>query len=130
MSTSGGGRTTPVVFKDALFAADVKRLGARGRLAMHAMRQRLERDGVGLDERAACQADHAAGTQLAGCMKVYVPARGGAWRIVFQVARLADGRLGLVYVAAGVGHLPGGIRRDVYDLAHFRLHGSWPARQR
>ncbi|MDO8208961.1 hypothetical protein [Conexibacter sp. CPCC 206217] len=129
MPTSGGGRKVPVIFKDTLFAADVKRLGARGRLAMQATRRRLERDGVGQDERAPCQAEHASGTRLPGCVKVYVPARGGAWRIVFQVGRLQDGRLGLVYVAAGVGHLPGGTRRDVYDLAHFRLHGSWPARR-
>lgn len=62
-------------------------------------------------------------------MKVYIPDMAGRWRIVFQVVRFADGRLGLEYVAAGIAHMPKvSRRRDVYDVAHYRLHGAWPVR--
>lgn len=120
----------PVHVDDALFDADLARTSDRGRVALAACRTRIERVGVGVDERRACSAEHPAGTRLPGCLKVYVPDFDGAWRMVFQVARFPDGRLGLEYVASGVAHLPRGSRtRDVYELAHFRLHGRWPDRR-
>lgn len=125
----GGGRGTPAVFDDALFEADLQRVGGSGRVALRAARRRIERDGLPADARRRCQTDHAGGTDLPGCVKTYVPGPGGAWRIVFQVTRLDDGQLGLTFVAAGVGHVVGGLRRDVYALAHHRLHGSWPKRR-
>ncbi|MDW5593019.1 hypothetical protein VSS74_01630 [Conexibacter stalactiti] len=45
------------------------------------------------------------------------------------MTRLDDGQLGLTFIAAGVGHLDGGLRQDVYALAHHRLHGRWPKRR-
>lgn len=119
----------PVYFNDALFAADVARLPQRGRLALQAARARYERNGVRADERRRCDPEHHSGTQLVGCVKVYIPDFGGRWRIVFQIALLPSAELGLAYVAAGVAHLRRDSRsRDVYELAHFRLHGRWPAR--
>jgi hypothetical protein len=126
---SGGGRGTLVVFVDDLFEVDLQRVGGTGRAALRAARRRMERDGLGPEDRWECRAEHASGTDLPGCMKTYVPRPGGRWRMVFQVTRLPDGRLALVFVAAGVGHLPGGLRRDVYAIAHHRLHGYWPARR-
>ncbi len=136
VSQKGGGRGAPAAFDDALFEADLLRVGGGGRAALRLARRRIEREGLtadreGLtaDQRWDCHAEHPGGTELPGCKKTYVPGPGGRWRMVFQVARIADGRLGLVFVAAGVGHVPGGLRRDVYDLAHYRLHGRWPARR-
>jgi hypothetical protein len=84
---------------------------------------------VSPSERRHCDAEHPSGTRLPGCLKVYIPDFAGPWRIVFQVARLADESLGLEYVAAGIAHPPRGTRRrDVYQIAHYRLHGSWPHR--
>lgn len=128
-STRGGGRNAPVVFDDALFDADLRRVGNAGRVALRSARRRIEQHGLAADERWDCRAEHPGGTDLPGCKKTYVPGPGGPWRMIFQVARLADGRLGLAFVAAGAGHVQGGLRRDVYDLAHHRLHGRWPARR-
>ncbi|HMJ72576.1 MAG TPA: hypothetical protein VK471_04320 [Solirubrobacterales bacterium] len=82
------------------------------------------------DEYRYCDPDHASGTRLPLCVKVYVPEPGGPWRIVFRVVRFADGKPGLEYVAGGLGHTPReGRRLDVYKLAHHRLHGEWPPRR-
>ncbi|UTI62285.1 hypothetical protein NBH00_13015 [Paraconexibacter antarcticus] len=90
----------------------------------------MEQVGVLAAERRTCAAGHASGTDLPGCVKVYVPDMAGRWRILFCVARLADGRLGLEYLAAGIAHQPReSRRRDVYELAHYRLHGQWPVRR-
>lgn len=119
----------PVHFDDALFAADLARLPEAARTGLEAARARYEREGVAAAERRYCDAEHISGTRLLGCLKVYIPDFAGPWRIVFQVAWLAEDLLGLEYVAAGVGHLPAGTRRpDVYQLAHYRLHGHWPTR--
>jgi hypothetical protein len=127
LAPRGGSRYAPVHVDGALFAADIARTSDRGRVALAAVRARFARDGVGAEERRACSAEHPSGTRLPGCLKVYVPDFDGPWRIVFQVARLADGRLGLEYVASGVAHPPRQSRaRNVYELAHYRLHGRWP----
>jgi hypothetical protein len=126
----GDGREgAPVHFDDALFAADLARLTQTARAALDAARGRYERNGVPASERRHCYAEHPSGTRLPGCLKVYVPDFAGSWRIVFQVAWLNDDVLGLEYVAACLGHPPPGTRRrNVYQLAHYRLHGAWPPR--
>jgi hypothetical protein len=92
-------------------------------------RARYEREGVPTSERRHCDAEHPSGTRLPGCLKVYIPDFTGAWRIVFQIALMAEGKLGLEYVALGVAHPPERSRqRSVYELAHYRLHGTWPHR--
>jgi hypothetical protein len=79
-------------------------------------------------ELKKCEAEHHSGANLPACMKVYVPAPAGPWRIVFEVVRFDD-RYRLEYVASGLGHTPReGRRLDVYKLAHYRLHGAWPRR--
>jgi hypothetical protein len=129
VADAGGRESAPVHFDDALFAADLARMSETARTALDAARGRYERDGIAASERRHCHAEHPSGTRLPGCMKVYVPDFGGPWRIVFQVAQLSDDVLGLEYVAAGLGHPPPGTRRrDVYRLAHYRLHGAWPPR--
>ncbi len=38
-------------------------------------------------------------------------------------------RLGLDFLAFGVGHQPRGSHaRSVYEIAHYRVHGKWPRR--
>ena len=126
--TAGGRRENPRAhFDDRLFEADLRRVPEVGRDALRSARARFEQDGVSATDRRLCQAEHPSGTQLPGCLKVYIPDFGGPWRIV-QITRFADDALGLEYVAAGLGHPPAaGVRRSVYELAHYRLHGRWPA---
>jgi hypothetical protein len=69
----------------------------------------------------ACDEEGADGTQLAHCLKVYLPPPDGKFGMVFRVER-RDGKLRLVYAAFGVRHHP----RDsnaptVYQIAHDRL---------
>lgn len=117
----------PVHFDDSLFEADLARASVGGRAVIETARSRLEREGARRQERLACSGDHRSGTSLPGCVKVYLPDMTGPWRMVFQIARFEDGSLGLEYLASGVAHLPRGTRRrDVYEVAHFRLHGQWP----
>lgn len=126
-----GRDNAPVHFDDVLFAADLARLPETARRALEDARSRHERDGVPASERRHCHAEHPSGTSLPGCLKVYVPDFAGSWRIVYQLAWLASDELGLEYVAAGVGHPHRGARRrNVYQLAHYRLHGRWPTELR
>jgi len=90
MAPAGGARA-PAHFDDGLFAADLARMSARGRIEVTAARTRMESAGVRADERRRCSAEHQSGTRLPGCVKVYVPEADGPWRIVFQVARFEDG---------------------------------------
>ncbi|MGH2879545.1 MAG: hypothetical protein ACRDK4_08080 [Solirubrobacteraceae bacterium] len=95
-----------------------------------AARARYEREGIPFGEGRKCDEDHNSGTRLPNCVKVYVPRPGSAWRMVFQFAMLADGRISIEYLAAGLGHTPReGRRLDVYKVAHQRLHGEWPPRR-
>jgi hypothetical protein len=56
MTTSAaGGPRLPVVFDEASWADDVRRIGDRGRGLPETARQRLERDGVPLAELHRCQ---------------------------------------------------------------------------
>jgi hypothetical protein len=121
----------PVHFDDALFAADLARLPEGARNALETARARYEFNGVPASERRHCDAEHPSGTRLPGCLKVYIPDFTGPWRIVFEIALLPDNKLGLEYVASGAAHPPeSSRRRTVYELAHYRIHGSWPPRQR
>jgi hypothetical protein len=112
--TAGGRRENPRAhFDDRLFEADLRRVPEVGRDALRSARARFEQDGVSATDRRLCQAEHPSGTQLPGCLKVYIPDFGGPWRIV-QITRFADDALGLEYVAAGLGHPPAaGVRRSV-----------------
>jgi hypothetical protein len=129
LSGAGERAGAPVHIDDALFDADLARLPETARTALQTARRRFVESGVLASERRHCDAEHPSGTRLPGCLKVYIPDFAGPWRIVFQVAWLAEDTLGLEYVAAGVAHPPAGARRrSVYELAHYRLHASWPRR--
>lgn len=77
--------------------------------------------GVPVAVLLACEAEGADGTQLAHCLKVYLPPPDGKFGMVFRVER-RDGKLQLVYVAFGVRHHPRGSNAPtVYQIAHDRL---------
>jgi hypothetical protein len=120
MTTSAaGGPRLPVVFDEASWADDVRRIGDRGRALAETARRRLERDGVPLAELHRCQPEGPSGTALPGCVKLYVD----HWRLVFRAATTAGGEPALLCFALGLGHPPEGSRiPSVYEIAHRRLH--------
>lgn len=120
MNDRGAGRTT-ALFDDAAFAEDLGRASDAGQKAAHATRSAYEQDGVPVDVLLACDEEGADGTQLAHCVKVYLPPPDGKFGMVFRIER-RNGKLRLVYAAFGVRHHP----RDsnaptVYQIAHDRL---------
>ncbi len=75
-----------------------------------------------------CAAEGRDGTQLAGRVKVYLPADAvdSPFRMLFTPV-IVEARLELAYLAFGVGHQPkGSLARTVYEIAHSRVHGEWP----
>jgi hypothetical protein len=120
MPTSpAAGARLPIVFDDAAWAEDLRRVGDRGRELAESARRRLERDGVSLAELHRCQAEGPAGTALPGCVKLYLD----HWRLVLRAATTAAGEPVLLCFALGLGHPPAGSRiASVYDIAHRRLH--------
>jgi hypothetical protein len=111
------------LFDEIAFAEDIERAGASGRTsALHA-RSAYQAIGCPVDELRACAALGADGTELAECVKVYLPRPAGPFGMVFHIER-RDGRLVLVYLAFGVRHHPRGSNAEtVYEVAHRRLHG-------
>jgi len=114
-------RPAPVVFDDALFDTDVHRASDAGAAAAHAARQRFEANGVPRDELRKCEAEGSEGSQLPGCLKVYLPPPAGRFGMVFQL-EIVDGRGQLQFIAFGVRHHPPESNAEsVYQIAHKRL---------
>lgn len=117
--------TPPVVFDDAAWVEDMRRATVAGRRIAMAARAAYESAGVPIGELRACDPEGPGGTQLEGCVKVYVPAPNGPHGMVFQIGRGRDGTLGLAYLAFGIRHPARDVRQpSVYEVAHRRLHAS------
>jgi hypothetical protein len=128
----GGARFT-IAFDDDLWRQEVERFAphARGRIAAEAARRVLERDGVGKDGLAACEAQGPDGTRLRGWVKLRIPlarpASEAPYGFVLEPVLDERGRLALRLVAFGERHPREGTR-SVYERAHNRRHGAWPTR--
>jgi hypothetical protein len=73
-TSAAGGPRLPVVFDEASWADDVRRIGDRGRALAETARRRLERDGVPLAKLHRCQPEGPSGTALPGCVKLLLDA--------------------------------------------------------
>lgn len=109
------------LFDDAAFAEDLRRASNTGREVAFATRNEYEKNGVPIDHLLACDEEGADGTQLAHCVKIYLPHPDGKFGMVFRIER-REGRSLLAFAAFGVRHHP----RDshaptVYEIAHGRL---------
>lgn len=92
MPTAGSGRPRlPVAFDDAAWRRDVARVSPRGRALGDAARRRLESEGVALETLLRCEREHSGGTDLPGCVKLYVD----QWGLVMRGAATPDGQLNL-----------------------------------
>lgn len=122
-------RSTParfsVRFDDTAFLEDLDHASPSGREVAQSARARREREGADPSELAPCDADHSSGTQLANCVKVYLPTPGGRWRMVFELVRdPITTEIVLAYRAFGVGHPEHPWQPSAYQVAHWRLHAS------
>jgi hypothetical protein len=111
-----------VRFDAEALAEDLHHATAAGRLVCERERARLEREGVPADELKACQAEGREGTELAGCVKTYLPQPDGPWGMVFAGDRELDGTPVLVCLAFGLRHPMRAWQPSVYHVAHWRLH--------
>jgi hypothetical protein len=120
-------RFDEVVWREAVrgFSGEPLQIAASARLA-------AERQGVALAEVLPCEAQGPDATQLAGCVKLYLPPGGGPpserpYAFVFRLARASEGEIVWLFVAFGHRHPKPGVR-SVYERAHRQLHGRFPGR--
>jgi hypothetical protein len=122
MSGRRGPGHAPARFDEAYWSQDLQRASVRGRAVALAARARYERDGVPVAELRRLHDVGDDGTQLPGCVKVYLPPPAGQFGMVFQIALADDGAALLLFLAFGVRHHPARSRAPtVYRLAHRRL---------
>jgi len=123
------GRRLRAVFPVGVWAGDVESryaASSRARSVAEEARRNFERDGVPGRELQACEAEGPEGTQLADCLKVYLPLgpsdpRQRPFGMVFiDVGRNEPA---LVLLAYGVRHPPEEAHAEsLYWRAHRRLH--------
>jgi hypothetical protein len=116
-----------VRFDAVTFQEDLRNARAAGRAIGAQAREQLERDGVFVSLLSPCQVDARDGTDLPGMVKLYLPIPYGPWGLVLAGDRDQDGPF-LLAVAFGERHPQR--RPSVYDIAHHRQHGTWPAGMR
>jgi hypothetical protein len=113
----------PVVFAETPFAVDTERASQAATQVGRDARRQYEHDGIPVTMLRRCEAEGNDGTQLSGCLKIYLPPPAGKFGMVFRLTQI-NGRLVLAYLAFGVRHHPPDSHADtVYKTAHRRLHG-------
>jgi hypothetical protein len=112
-----------VLFDEEALAEDVAHATPAGRRVASDARARLEREGVAADETRPCMNEGPEGTQLAGCVKLYLPPPTGRWGMVLQLGRAGQG-LVLYHLAFGVRHPERPWQPSVYQVAHRRLQAA------
>lgn len=108
------------------FEEDLKHATTAGREVAEATARELGRDGLALqgDSRlAACREDGPDGTNLRGCVKLYLPDRGDRWRMVLLLVKTPNGDWAFQYLSFGLGHPTRFWVPSAYQVAHLRLHG-------
>jgi hypothetical protein len=121
VSSGPGGPRFSVRVDDTVLEEDLSHATTAGRTAIRRALSAFVRDGLRADWLKRCQPDHRDGTDLPGCLKVYIPPPDGQWGGVF-VADLASGRPVLVLLAVGQRHPVQPWTPSVYQVAHRRLH--------
>lgn len=115
----------PVVVDAAGLDEDLAHASEAGRVVAKAALRQFDRDGgVELARLRRCSAEGRDGTRLAGCVKVYLPAEAGPWRMVFDATKMGLSRGHLLLLAFGLGHPKRPWQPSVYRVAHERLHAT------
>lgn len=128
-----GQRRLRAVFPAGVWSTDVEvryPAQSRARLVAEESRRVFERDGVPERELRACEAEGPDGTELGGCLKLYLPlGQGDPHERPFGMVFVDVGREQpeLVMLAYGARHQPPQAHADsVYRRAHRRLHPDRP----
>ncbi|MFI5008789.1 MAG: hypothetical protein ACHQDY_00775 [Solirubrobacterales bacterium] len=108
---------------ETTLAEDLAHASESGRAAIVPLFDNLERKGVPSAWLKRCQSDHTDGTNLSGCVKLYIPQPVGPWGAVFTGDRIATTPI-VVLLAIGLRHPTQPWMPSVYQIAHRRLHGT------
>ena len=112
----------PARFAPAGFEEDVAGSNDAGATVAQAARREYERDGIPRSHLKPCDAEGRDGTNLAECVKSYLPQPDGKWGMVFK-AQIVDGLPRMDFLAFGMRHHPRESHaRTVYEIAHRRLN--------
>ena len=112
-----------VSIDEAMLEEDLARVTDTGRAAIRPVIEQLRGAGAPKNWLKRCEAEHRDGTDLGGCVKLYIPQPAGPWGAVLTGDRKAAIPT-LVLLAVGVRHHPRESNAPtVYQLAHRRLHG-------
>ena len=103
-----------------LLEEDLAHATAAGRAAIAPLIDQLKSSGVPFSWLKRCQAEGRDGTQLTGCVKIYIPHPDGPWGAVLAGDKLATVPT-LVLLAAGRRHPVQPWTPSVYQVAHKRL---------
>ncbi len=113
----------PVVFDDGVLTVDLEHLPDAAAAALRDARARVERvGGLPYTQLTACHSEGRDGTDLAGCVKTYIPWPTGPWGIVFRAGEDPDRPFALYTIAYGRRHPTGPGQLSVYEIADRRLN--------
>jgi len=123
------GRPLRAVFPAGVWAADVELRYApasRARVVAEQSRRAFEREGIPERELQVCKAEGPEGTDLPGCLKLYLPlgvSDPHERPFGMVLIDVGENEPALVLLAYGVRHLPEESHSEsVYRRAHRRLH--------
>ena len=125
---SAADRRLPVRFDEPLWQDVLGGVTRQHQQIASAARSAVECDGVALSDVHPCAAHGTDGTELAGCVKLYLPVSDGppSLRPFGFVLRLRhNGSFYWALVAFGPRHPRPGVH-SVYERAHRQLHGRFP----
>lgn len=108
---------------DPLLKEDLAHATSAGRAAIAQIVDALKRTGVPKSWLKRCHAEHTDGTDLPGCVKLYIPQPAGPWGAVLTGDKLATVPT-LVLLAVGQRHPAQPWTPSVYQVAHQRLHAD------
>jgi hypothetical protein len=125
MEPGAPGLRFPVRVDRTWLKADLDNATPAGREALASALAAFRKSGVPVERLRACDANGRDGTNLGGCVKVYLPPPLGPWGAVFTGAISETGKVPtLLLLAAGERHPSKPWRPSVYEVAHRRLHGA------
>ena len=105
---------------DEALAEDLDHGSEAARAAIEPAIRELEEGGAAVKSLRPCEDDARDGTQLGGCVKLYIPQPSGPWGAVFNIDEEAS-KPALVLIAVGERHPGRPWRASVYEIAHRRL---------
>jgi hypothetical protein len=114
----------PVVFDEHAIAEDLAHHPPVARNALELLRRELDRDGgIPVSRLKRCEGESRDGTNLASCLKTYVPWPTGRFGLVMLPVAHAIRPLALRAFAFGVRHPPA-LKPSVYEIADKRRNAA------